>query len=46
MQIPNTIIHEYQRMNLDILISVITYGIDGLIEFGDRVMAYTGENQL
>ena len=42
----NTIIHEYQRMDLDVVISVITSGIDELIKFGDCVIGYAGENQL
>jgi uncharacterized protein YutE (UPF0331/DUF86 family) len=41
----NTIIYEYQRMDLDVVISVITTGLDDLIEFGDRVLFFLGENQ-
>lgn len=36
----NTIIHEYQRMNLDIVKTVIVSGLDDLITFADRVMAF------
>jgi uncharacterized protein YutE (UPF0331/DUF86 family) len=36
----NTIIHEYQRMNLDIVKTVIVSGLDDLIAFAGRVMAF------
>lgn len=36
----NTIIHEYQRMNLDIVKTVIVSGLDDLIAFADRVMVF------
>jgi uncharacterized protein YutE (UPF0331/DUF86 family) len=36
----NTIIHEYKRMNLDIVKAVITSGLDDLIAFGDRVREF------
>jgi uncharacterized protein YutE (UPF0331/DUF86 family) len=41
----NTIIHEYQRMDLDVVISVITTGLDDLIAFGDRVLFFLRGNQ-
>jgi uncharacterized protein YutE (UPF0331/DUF86 family) len=36
----NTIIHEYQRMKLDIVKTVIVSGLDDLIAFADRVMVF------
>ncbi len=36
----NTIIHDYQRINLDIVKSVIMSGLDDLILFGDRIMGF------
>lgn len=36
----NTIIHEYQQLNLEILKCVIGSGLDDLIELGDQVMAF------
>jgi uncharacterized protein YutE (UPF0331/DUF86 family) len=36
----NTIIHEYKRMNLDIMKAVITSGLDDLVVFGDRVREF------
>lgn len=36
----NTIIHEYQRMDLKIVKAVIVTGLDDLIVLGDRVMAF------
>ena len=36
----NTIIHEYKRMNLDIVKAVITLGLDDLITFCDRVREF------
>lgn len=36
----NTIIHEYKRMNLDIVKAVITSGLDDLVVFGDRVREF------
>ena len=38
----NTIIHEYQRINLDMVKAVIASGLDDLISFGDRILAYLG----
>jgi len=34
----NTVIHQYQRMNLDIVKAVIISGLDDLIQFGDLIM--------
>jgi len=39
----NAIVHHYQRMNMQIVRSVIATGLDDLIVFGDRVLAYLGE---
>lgn len=36
----NTIIHQYQRMNLDIVKTVIVSGLDDLIAFADQVMVF------
>jgi uncharacterized protein YutE (UPF0331/DUF86 family) len=36
----NTIIHTYQRMNLEIVSAVIVSGLDDLLQFGDRVMGF------
>jgi len=36
----NTVIHTYQRINLDIVKTVIISGLDDLIHFGDRIMEY------
>src|SRR5690349_15475861 len=36
----NTIIHDYKRMDIDIVKAVITKGLDDLIVFGDRVRAF------
>lgn len=36
----NTIIHEYQKMDVEIVKSVIGDGLDDLIQFCDRVLAY------
>ncbi len=36
----NTIIHTYQRMNLEIVTAVIVSGLDDLLQFGDRVMDF------
>ena len=36
----NTVIHTYQRTNLAIVKSVIRTGLDDLILFGDRVLAF------
>lgn len=36
----NTIIHQYQKMDVEIVKSVIGSGLDDLIEFGDRVLAF------
>lgn len=36
----NTVIHDYQRMNLDIVKSVIISGLDDLILFGDLIKAF------
>jgi uncharacterized protein YutE (UPF0331/DUF86 family) len=36
----NTAIHQYQKMDVDIVKSVIYSGLDDLIEFGDRILAF------
>lgn len=36
----NTVIHDYQRINLDIVKSVINSELNDLVLFGDRVMAF------
>lgn len=41
----NTIIHTYQRMNLDIVTAVIETGLDDLINFGDRVLGLVGAEE-
>lgn len=41
----NTIIHTYQRMNLEIVKAVIESGLDDLIEFGDRVIRFTADRK-
>lgn len=36
----NTVIHDYQRTNLEIVKAVIISGLDDLILFGDRIKAF------
>ncbi len=36
----NTIIHQYQKMDVEIVKSVLGSGLDDLIEFTDRIMAF------
>ena len=36
----NTVIHDYQRVNLEIVKSVIISGLDDLVLFGDRVREF------
>ena len=36
----NTVIHQYQRLDLTIVQTVIVSGLDDLIEFGDCVLAF------
>ena len=36
----NTIIHQYQKMDVEIVKSVLDSGLDDLIEFTDRIMAF------
>jgi uncharacterized protein YutE (UPF0331/DUF86 family) len=36
----NTIIHQYQKMDVDIVKSVIMSDLDDLIQFGDRIMEF------
>ncbi len=36
----NTVIHDYQRVNLDIVKAVIVSGLDDLVQFGDRIMEF------
>ena len=38
----NVVIHDYQRVNLSIVKSVILTGLDDLVLFGDRIMAFLG----
>jgi uncharacterized protein YutE (UPF0331/DUF86 family) len=37
----NTVIHQYQTMDVDIVKTVIYSGLDDLIEFGDRILAFS-----
>lgn len=39
----NIVIHQYQRMDIEIVTSVIVSGLDDLVQFGDRVKDFTGE---
>lgn len=39
----NAIVHHYQRMELAVVRSVITVGLNDLVAFGDQVLAYLGE---
>lgn len=36
----NTVIHQYQRLDIEIVKAVIVSGLDDLIEFGDMVLAF------
>jgi len=36
----NIVVHRYQQMNIEIVISVIASGMDDLIQFGDRVKGF------
>jgi uncharacterized protein YutE (UPF0331/DUF86 family) len=36
----NIVIHQYQRMDIEIVTSVIISGLDDLVQFGDRVKAF------
>ena len=36
----NAVMHHYQRMDIEIVRSVITVGLDDLVEFGDGVVGY------
>jgi len=36
----NTVVHEYQKINMDIVIVVIETGLDDLIKFTDSVMDF------
>ncbi|MEW6218518.1 MAG: DUF86 domain-containing protein [Thermodesulfobacteriota bacterium] len=38
----NTVIHAYQRMDLDIVQSVLRTGLDDLVSFGERVRNFEG----
>ena len=40
----NTVIHDYQRVNLDIVKSVINSELNDLVLFGDRIMAYVNSH--
>ncbi len=37
----NTVIHQYQKMDVDIVKTVIYSGLDDLIEFGDQILAFS-----
>jgi len=36
----NTVIHQYQRLDLTIVQTVIVSGLDDLVQFGDRVLEF------
>lgn len=36
----NTVVHEYQKINMDIVIAVIETGLDDLIQLTDNVMEF------
>lgn len=38
----NIVIHQYQRMDIEIVTSVIVSGLDDLVQFGDRVKEFIG----
>ena len=38
----NLIIHQYQRMDIEIVRLVIVSGLDDLVQFGDRILAFIG----
>ena len=40
----NTVIHDYQRVNLDIVKSVINSELNDLVLFGDCIMAYVNSH--
>jgi hypothetical protein len=39
----NTVVHEYQPINLKIVITVIETGLDDLIQFAENVMDFDGK---
>ncbi len=39
----NTVIHQYQRMDLDIVKLVIVSGLDDLVQLGDRVVEFVNQ---
>lgn len=39
----NTVIHEYQQVDLTLVKQVIALGLDDLIEFGDLIVKYLGD---
>lgn len=39
----NAVVHHYHRMDIAIIRSIITSGLDDLLLFGDQVMIYLGE---
>lgn len=39
----NIVIHQYQRVDIEIVASVIVSGLDDLVQFGDRVKEFIGE---
>lgn len=36
----NTVIHQYQRLDLTIVRTVTVSGLDDLVQFGDRVLEF------
>ncbi len=40
----NTVVHEYQQINLNIVITVIETGLDDLIQFTDNIMDFDGKS--
>jgi uncharacterized protein YutE (UPF0331/DUF86 family) len=41
----NTVVHEYQNINLDIVISVINNNLNDLIEFSEVIMEYVNTSK-
>jgi len=37
----NTVIHQYQRTDMDIVKTIITSDLDDLLHFGDRIMEFS-----
>jgi uncharacterized protein YutE (UPF0331/DUF86 family) len=36
----NTVIHQYQQTDVSIVVAVIRWGLDDLIQFGDRILEF------